>query len=343
MRLPKLSMNSTTRTTLTLALTLALTAVAGFHAAAGETDKKIVAPLTPLDDSWRFSLSMPGWIPWVKGDSGLNGSIAHISVGPDNIVPKLDMAANVRAEAQKGRFSVIAEYAYMSLSDGIGTETVVKKFDVRLDQTRADLGVGWRVIEGPRGYLDVMTGVRYTNMYQRLTLQPNDERIDAVAGRLTQAGTALRVLAARELAVLAGRDPTIPIAPLDGSEAARLATKIAKLKGSTAERQAKIARLLHDSLNGVVSRTDDWWDPYIGLRGRYNLNEKFYLIAKGDIGGFGIRSDLTWQAEVAIGVQLSKSIFTELGYRALGVDYEKDGLLMDTVTHGVQLTTGITF
>jgi hypothetical protein len=36
-------------------------------------------------------------------------------------------------------------------------------------------------------------------------------------------------------------------------------------------------------------------------------------------------------------------MFTEIGYRALGVDYERDGLLMDTVTHGFQLTTGLTF
>jgi hypothetical protein len=30
-----------------------------------------------------------------------------------------------------------------------------------------DFGFGWRVIEGPRGYLDVTAGVRYMNIYQR--------------------------------------------------------------------------------------------------------------------------------------------------------------------------------
>ncbi len=47
---------------------------------AGDTDKKTFAPLTPLDDSWRFSLSAPGWIPWLQGDSGLQGHTAHIDL-----------------------------------------------------------------------------------------------------------------------------------------------------------------------------------------------------------------------------------------------------------------------
>jgi len=35
--------------------------------------------------------------------------------------------------------------------------------------------------------------------------------------------------------------------------------------------------------------------------------------------------------------------FTEIGYRALGADYENDGLFFDVVMHDPQITTGITF
>jgi hypothetical protein len=237
----------------------------------------------------------------------------------------------------------MGEFLYMSLSDGIGTNTVVKKLDVRVDQTMADLGVGWRVIENQRGYLDVIGGVRYTNYYQHQTLQPNDERINQVAGGLAKAGTLLRLRVAQALVALSGKNPTVPIAPLDAGETARLTTAIAAIKGSTADRQAKIAQLLHNALDTTVSRTDDWWDPYVGLRGRYNLNEKFYLTAKGDIGGFTVGSDLSWTAEAAFGMQLSRNMFAEIGYRALGVDYRKDGLVMDTVTHGPQITLGLAF
>lgn len=69
---------------------------------------------------------MPGWIPWLEGDSGVNGTITQLDLGPDEIVPTIDMAAGVRFEAHKGRFSVLGEFLYMSLSDGISTNGVVK-------------------------------------------------------------------------------------------------------------------------------------------------------------------------------------------------------------------------
>ena len=274
----------------------------------------------------------------------MHGITTHIDLGPDDIVPKIDMVADVRMEAHKGRFSIMGEFLYMSLSDGIGTNTVVQKLDVQVDQTMGDLGVAWRVIDRPRGYLDVVGGVRYTNYYQKLALQPNDERIEGVVDSLAAgAGRRLRTRVAEVLAALAGKDPTLPIPPLDGDQAARLAATIGKIKGTVAERKAKIKQRLHDALDRTVSRTDDWWDPYIGLRGRYNLNDKFYLTGKGDIGGFGVGSDLTWTAEAALGCQLSSRIFTEVGYRAIGVDYEGDSLIYDVVTHGAQVTLGITF
>lgn len=245
------------------------------------------------------------------------------------------MVADVRAEAHRGRFSVLGEFLYMSLSDGIGTNTVVKKIDVRVDQTMADFGVAWRILENPRGYVDVTSGVRYSRLYQRLTLQPNDERIDgAVDGLAAVVGSQLRSRVAAALQSIEGRDPTLPVSPLDADAAARLAAAVAKIKGTLAERKAQIKERLHDALDRTVARTDDWFDPYIGLRGRYNLSDKFYLTAKGDIGGFGVGSDLSWTAEAALGCQLSPRVSSEVGYRAYGVDYEKDGLLMDTITHG---------
>jgi hypothetical protein len=326
-------------------LTAALLAGLAFGAAAfaGDYEKQITTPPSPLDDPWRFSISLPGWIPWLEGDTGVNGHVVHVDLGPDNIVPKLDMIVDVRAEANKGRFSVMGELLYMSLSDGVGTNTVVKKIDVQIDQTMADLGVGWRIIESERGYLDVIGGVRYTNLFQQSVTQPNDQRIDEVAGRLAARGTLLRGILVRELAVLSGKDPTLPIAPLDAEKAARVLRAVQRVKGNATERKERIARVLHDALDSRVARTDDWWDPYIGMRGRYNVNGKLYVTAKADIGGFGIGSELTWTAEAALGCQVTERIFSEIGYRALAVDYEDNGLTYDVVTHGPQMTVGINF
>jgi hypothetical protein len=79
------------------------------------------------------------------------------------------------------------------------------------------------------------------------------------------------------------------------------------------------------------------------LRARYNFNKTFYTAVRGEIGGFGVGADLMWEVEGVIGINLTRSIFTEVGYRALGADYENDNFRFDVVTHGPQITTGITF
>lgn len=316
---------------------------------AGETDSKVVAPPAPvLEDTWQFRLSAPAWIPWMTGETGLRGTTANVDLGPDDLIPRLDMTVDLRAEARKGRFSVLGEFLYMSLSDGIGTETIVKKLDVRLDQTIGDLAVAWRVIETPRGYLDVIGGVRYTNLYQRLTLQPNDEKIDAAVDRFASAvGSRLREEVREALVALAGQNPTIPIAPLDADQVAALTSAIETINGraqdTLAKRKARIADAVQNALDRRVDRRDEWFDPYIGVRGLYNLTDKFYLSGKGDIGGFGVGSDLSWTAEVAFGTRLSANITSEIAYRALGVDYDQDGLVVDTITHGPQVTLGVHF
>ena len=75
----------------------------------------------------------------------------------------------------------------------------------------------------------------------------------------------------------------------------------------------------------------------------HNVRIACETVRGGRIGLFGAGPDLMWQVEGVIGINLTRSIFTEVGYRALATDYDNDGLLFDTVTHGPQITTGITF
>src|SRR5437867_12910475 len=100
--------------------------------------------------------------------------------------------------------------------------------------------------------------------------------------------------------------------------------------------------LRNKSLSQTLSRDDYWFDPYVGLRGRYNCDKTFYTAVRGEIGGIGVGADLMWEVEAVVGINLTRSIFTEGGYRALRADYENDGLLFDAVMHGPQITTGLT-
>jgi hypothetical protein len=83
-----------------------------------------------------------------------------------------------------------------------------------------------------------------------------------------------------------------------------------------------------------ASGTETWADPIFGLRGRYYVSRAVFLNFYGDIGGFGAGSDLSWQVLGGIGIQASHWCDVELGYRALGFDYEPGRTKQDITTHG---------
>ncbi len=169
------------------------------------------------------------------------------------------------------------------------------------------------------------------------------------------------------------RRPNIPIGPLGGrikedvtqvvqdfirAKEAALRVRIDVLHLRGAARRAAVARAvnaaevqlatqlagtLYGKLDQTIARDDYWFDPYVGLRGRYNFNKMVYTAVRGEIGGFGVGADLMWQVEGVIGINITHSIFTEIGYRALAADFEDNNFVFDVVLHGPQITTGITF
>jgi len=69
----------------------------------------------------------------------------------------------------------------------------------------------------------------------------------------------------------------------------------------------------------------DWLDPVIGARVRYAVAPGHELFLRGDIGGFGVGSDFSWQAVGGYGFEFGTyqgvTFAGVLGYRALSVDY----------------------
>ncbi|HSJ02271.1 MAG TPA: outer membrane beta-barrel protein [Verrucomicrobium sp.] len=89
--------------------------------------------------------------------------------------------------------------------------------------------------------------------------------------------------------------------------------------------------------------TRDWFDPIVGFRSTADLGGKWYLQVMADIGGFGVESDLTWQALAGFGYRFTKHVNGLIGYRALSVDYDKDGFKLDTTSYGPILGLSYTF
>ncbi|MDI9847117.1 hypothetical protein QM467_03460 [Rhodoblastus sp. 17X3] len=65
----------------------------------------------------------------------------------------------------------------------------------------------------------------------------------------------------------------------------------------------------------------DWVDPIIGFASRYVINEKWFVDAEADIGGYN--KSVTWQTFAAVGYNWTQNISSTVGFRALYVDYEK--------------------
>jgi len=86
-----------------------------------------------------------------------------------------------------------------------------------------------------------------------------------------------------------------------------------------------------------------WIDPTVGLYGHYDITDKWFINALGDIGGFGVGSDLTWQAFGAVGYNWTKTLSTSIGYRAIYEDYEDGGFVYNMTQQGVFAGLGIHF
>jgi hypothetical protein len=94
-------------------------------------------------------------------------------------------------------------------------------------------------------------------------------------------------------------------------------------------------------LAAQASGGEDWFDPFIGANIRVPLGEKWSFRGRADIGGFGVGSDEAWQLEALFQWHMSENASLELGYRAIDIDYEKDGFVYDVLTQGPQ--AGVSF
>ena len=81
------------------------------------------------------------------------------------------------------------------------------------------------------------------------------------------------------------------------------------------------------------TKYNDFVDPIIGIRTRMDLTDKLALNLEGDIGGFGVGSDFTWNAQGSFSYQFTHLISAFAGYRVLYVDYKagNDNRFQETI------------
>jgi hypothetical protein len=98
--------------------------------------------------------------------------------------------------------------------------------------------------------------------------------------------------------------------------------------------------LLDDRIRKNVNADANWVDPIIGVQGRYPLSERWSLYGFGDVGGFDVGSNFTWQAYSGVNYEFSERFAGNLGVRFMSIDYE-DKVKLDVDVYGPLL--GITY
>jgi hypothetical protein len=220
------------------------------------------------------------------------------------------LAVATPADAQQDEWQfVVAPYGWISgLNGTAGVAGRTAELDVSFGEIVENLEVGGLVhFEATRGRWSVILDGVYMGIGQGSTRPP--AAVDVDQG-LFEFGTAYRFTEAVSL--------------VGGGRYLSLDTRLQLFLGE-----------------GVtVSGGESWVDPFVGLRTRTDLNERWTLHAQADIGGFGAASDFTWNVAGHLGFRLTPRLTLLGGYRALGVDYDNgtglDRFVYDVTTSGLQ-------
>jgi hypothetical protein len=249
-----------------------------------------VPPSVPVapPSAWTYNFTPYGWISWLDGKTTIKGRDFDLYVTPKQLLDSLEAAWFSYMEARNGPISVFADVVYANLS-GSGSGIITRQPRPNVTATLgASVGAGLTTAT-------IELGGSY-ELFRSGGLGPN--------GVPTAGGV-------------------FSLEALGGVRYWRQATEATvKLKGTL-----NIDDLVILSRKRVLvgSGSVDWVDPFVGARAFWEFMPGQKLQLRGDIGGFGIGSQLSWQAMATYNANFATvngvKVDAYLGFRALSVDY----------------------
>jgi opacity protein-like surface antigen len=91
----------------------------------------------------------------------------------------------------------------------------------------------------------------------------------------------------------------------------------------------------------VGSAGESWLDPLVGARFKHDFSDRWSVSLRGDVGGFGVASELTTNLSATFGYRMTDAMTLRFGYRALQMDFEDGGLVLDAIAQGYAV--GVSF
>jgi hypothetical protein len=95
-----------------------------------------------------------------------------------------------------------------------------------------------------------------------------------------------------------------------------------------------------------ADKSRDWVDPIVGTRVHVNFTDNWVLSGAADVGGFGVGTDVSWNAQGYVGYRdtlFGVPVVYNVGYRALYQNYDHDNFKWDVLQQGPILGTVFKF
>jgi hypothetical protein len=260
--------------------------------------------VTPPDTEFRIGI--PGWLAGLSGDFGVRGVVTDQDVKFTDILKRLDMIAGGSLYARYQRWEIFADGQYMKISDtAVLPGLLFDTAHVGLKSAFAEAFIGYRLINCQKASLSVFAGARY----------------NYISG---------------DFHIAKDSDPRFPI----------------------------LRELLGIPTSLRVSGSKDWVDPVVGMNGKVHIWKPVSLWAEGDVGGFDANSDTVfklgrigrrpaivpgssddWSYQVQGGLefQVTRWLWSDVGWRYLKYDYTSGGFTNKTELSGPFINTGINF
>jgi opacity protein-like surface antigen len=256
---------------------------------------------------WEVRIGAPGWLAGISGDSGVKGLEASSDVKFEQLLKHLThfpVALSINARYRRWEFWVDGQYIEVGTSATL-PRLLFTDANVHIKNALAEGFVGYRLINCDNANLTLFAGARWTYLESDLSIFDNGDA---------------RLAILRELLGIRKR--------LDFS----------------------------DSIG--------WVDPVIGMRGRVRIWKATKIFAEGDVGGFNANADTAyelqregrtivrksidstdWSYQLAGGLefQLTRNIWTQVGWRYMKYDFTRNGFTDKNALNGPFLQTGINF
>jgi len=257
------------------------------------------------------------WTPGIKGKSGMGGATSDIDIKFMDVLEDLEGAATSYVRIFKGPWSLTLDTSFVQISDDVDmrADTVVPvsgsipteqgpypfAVDVPVNfEAEAEYELTQYFLESFVGYQ--IWGDRFAPRSASPTLGERFD-VDLLAGvRYVEVDAELDVdtsLSVGPIYTVAG-----PFGPVSRSHSASF------------------------------DHEESWFDPVIGAQVDFSVTEKLGLMARGDIGGFGVGSEFSWGAIGAAKYDFSELTSGYAGYRVLDIDYDETDFVFDAQMGG---------